>query len=95
MVAHHAQLPFLAYLINVALEQAYNERSKRRLTGAAYAEMSETSCCKIELQQNDMHFARLQACRANQLVYIDGARPERRPRPSRVRTGRCWGAAQE
>jgi hypothetical protein len=29
LVAHGAQLPFLAYLLNVALEEANNEKSSR------------------------------------------------------------------
>ena len=29
MVAHNAQMPFLAYLINVALEEAKNEKTNR------------------------------------------------------------------
>jgi hypothetical protein len=29
LVAHHAQLPFLGYLIGVALEEAKDEKSER------------------------------------------------------------------
>jgi hypothetical protein len=81
LVAHDANLPFLASLIAVALEEAKSTKSAGKSQGVdqryELPAVALEAPGELELEQNDMHFAVLDPGRTDQFVDIDGARAER------------------
>ena len=84
LVAQNAQMPFLAYLINVALEEANNEKTtategfaSSHLQGHKLLPMTLQPAREVELEQHDMDLPGRDLGRSDQLVDIDGARPQR------------------
>ena len=73
-------MPFLAYLINVALEEANNEKTIAtelsvcsNLQGHKLLAVTLKPAGEVELEQHDMNFPRGDAGSADQLVDVDRA----------------------